>query len=115
VILLGAFIVDATVTLFRRIARGDRFYEAHRSHAYQHAAHRWVTYRQVTLTVAIARRLATHRHVTLAVATINVCWLLPLALLVVQGVVDGLLGVCVAYAPIVVLAIWLKAGTPSPV
>jgi Fuc2NAc and GlcNAc transferase len=98
VILLGAFIVDATVTLIRRIARGERFYEAHRNHAYQHAARRW----------------ATHRPVTLAVAAINLCWLLPLALLVVQGSVDGLLGIFVAYTPIVTLAIWLQAGTPSP-
>src|SRR5438552_3777123 len=38
VILLGAFVVDTTVTLISRVVRGDRFYEAHRCHAYQHAA-----------------------------------------------------------------------------
>ena len=35
VMLLGVFIFDATVTLLRRIAAGERWYEAHRSHAYQ--------------------------------------------------------------------------------
>jgi UDP-N-acetylmuramyl pentapeptide phosphotransferase/UDP-N-acetylglucosamine-1-phosphate transferase len=32
------FLVDATWTLFRRLARGERIWEAHRSHAYQRAA-----------------------------------------------------------------------------
>jgi UDP-N-acetylmuramyl pentapeptide phosphotransferase/UDP-N-acetylglucosamine-1-phosphate transferase len=32
------FVVDATWTLIRRIARGERFWEAHRAHAYQRAA-----------------------------------------------------------------------------
>jgi Fuc2NAc and GlcNAc transferase len=35
VLLLGAFVFDATVTLCRRIAHGERWYHAHHSHAYQ--------------------------------------------------------------------------------
>jgi Fuc2NAc and GlcNAc transferase len=35
VMLLGVFVFDATVTLVRRVARGERWYRAHRSHAYQ--------------------------------------------------------------------------------
>jgi Fuc2NAc and GlcNAc transferase len=37
-ILLGVFVFDATVTLIRRARRGERLYDAHRSHAYQRAA-----------------------------------------------------------------------------
>ncbi len=37
-LLLGAFVFDATVTLFRRIAHGERWYHAHHSHAYQRIA-----------------------------------------------------------------------------
>lgn len=37
VILLGTFIADATITLVRRLLRGERWYDAHRSHAYQRA------------------------------------------------------------------------------
>jgi Fuc2NAc and GlcNAc transferase len=33
VILSGAFLVDSTVTLLRRMVRGDRWFEAHRLHA----------------------------------------------------------------------------------
>jgi Fuc2NAc and GlcNAc transferase len=35
VLLSGVFIVDSTVTLLRRVLRGERWHEAHRSHAYQ--------------------------------------------------------------------------------
>ncbi len=35
VLLLGAFVFDATVTLCRRVAHGERWYHAHHSHAYQ--------------------------------------------------------------------------------
>jgi Fuc2NAc and GlcNAc transferase len=37
-ILLGVFVVDATVTLLRRVVRGERWYAGHRSHAYQRLA-----------------------------------------------------------------------------
>jgi Fuc2NAc and GlcNAc transferase len=97
VILLGVFVVDATVTLIRRMARGEKFYEAHRSHAYQHAA----------------IRQGAHMPVTVAVGVINLCWLLPVALLVALGRLDGFLGVLIAYAPLAVVAVRLGAGRPS--
>ncbi|WP_431080217.1 MraY family glycosyltransferase [Pseudomonas thivervalensis] len=93
-ILLGVFIVDATITLIRRFLRGDKVYEAHRSHAYQFAS----------------RRYGRHRPVTLAVAAINVLWLFPLAWCVVVLKLDGLTGVVLAYVPLVLLAFKFKAG-----
>ena len=51
---------------------------------------------------------------TIAVALINVCWLLPLALLVALGVVEGILGVIISYAPLVGMALWLQAGRHGP-
>ncbi|MDO7895455.1 MraY family glycosyltransferase [Pseudomonas citrulli] len=93
-ILLGVFIVDATVTLIRRFLRGDKVYEAHRSHAYQFAS----------------RRYGRHRPVTLAVAAINVLWLFPVAWCVVMLKLDGLTGLLLAYVPLVVLAFKFKAG-----
>jgi Fuc2NAc and GlcNAc transferase len=41
---------------------------------------------------------------------INLAWLLPMALLVGLGYVDGLLGVAIAYLPLVMLAVKFKAG-----
>ncbi|QNH04845.1 glycosyltransferase family 4 protein [Pseudomonas sp. B11D7D] len=96
-ILLGVFIVDATYTLARRLLRGERLYEAHRSHAYQFAS----------------RRYRRHLPVTLAVVAINLLWLLPIAMLVVAGWVDGALGLLLAYGPLGVLAWRFRAGMPE--
>ncbi|MBV1814896.1 MraY family glycosyltransferase [Pseudomonas viridiflava] len=93
-ILLGVFVVDATVTLLRRLIRREKVYEAHRSHAYQFAS----------------RRLGGHLPVTLAVGLINVCWLLPVALWVVLTNAEGIVGVIVAYVPLVILALRFDAG-----
>lgn len=93
-ILLGVFVVDATFTLARRLIRGDKVYEAHRSHAYQFAS----------------RRYGRHLPVTLAVLAINLLWLLPLAAYVVWSAEDGLLWLLVAYAPLVALALSYRAG-----
>jgi len=93
-ILLGVFIVDATVTLLRRLLRGDRLYEAHRSHAYQYAS----------------RHFGRHLPVTLGVGAVNLLWLLPLALWVGVGGLDGLAGVLIAYLPLVLLTIKFRAG-----
>ena len=93
-IVFGVFAVDATVTLMVRIVRGERFYEAHRNHAYQHAA----------------VRLGAHFPVTVAVGVINIFWLLPVALLVAAGWLDGFMGVLIGYAPLIIAAVRLKAG-----
>lgn len=94
VILLGTFVVDATLTLLRRLVHGERVYEAHRSHAYQYAA----------------RRFGRHLPVTLAVAVINLCWLLPIAVWVTEGGLDGVVGAVLAYTPLVFLALRFDAG-----
>jgi Fuc2NAc and GlcNAc transferase len=100
-ILLGVFIVDATFTLLRRLVRGDKVYEAHRSHAYQYAS----------------RMAGKHLPVTLAVGGINLIWLLPIGICVTKFGLDGALGLMIAYLPLIVLAIIFHAGelekTPS--
>ncbi|MCF8150200.1 MAG: glycosyltransferase family 4 protein [Sulfuritalea sp.] len=93
-VLLGVFIVDATVTLIRRLLRGERVYEAHRSHAYQHAS----------------REFGAHRPVTLTIAVINVLWLMPWAAAIATGWVDGIVGLVAAYLPLLLLALRFRAG-----
>ena len=85
IVLLGVFIVDATLTLIRRVIKGEKFYEAHKSHIYQ----------------ITARRCSSHKAVSLIVGLINVLWLLPVAYLVVKEWVYGLEGVILAYIPLV--------------
>lgn len=94
IILLGVFVVDATFTLLRRLVRGDKVYEAHCSHAYQYAS----------------RRFSAHRPVALTVMLINLFWLLPIALAVGVWHLDGLIGVLIAYLPLILIAVKFKAG-----
>lgn len=93
-ILMGVFIVDATWTLIRRLMRGDKIYEAHRSHGYQFAS----------------RIFSSHKKVTLLIIGINVLWLFPIALWVGAWQGGGLFGLLVAYLPLCWLAYRLDAG-----
>lgn len=92
-ILLGVSIVDATYTLFRRMLTGQRWYAAHRSHAYQHAARRFG-----------------HRRTTLAVAAINIVWLWPLAWAATRWVGAGVVFLGIAYVPLFAVAVFFRAG-----
>ncbi len=93
-ILGGVFFVDATVTIVRRVVRGDRIYMAHRSHGYQWLARRW----------------GNHRKVTVAVMMLNLIWLLPCAFLATLRPNYAVAIVVVALAPLVVLAFAAGSG-----
>ncbi len=97
-VLLGVYIVDASVTLARRILAGEKFYQAHRTHAYQHAA----------------IRFASHGRVSLAVALINLLWLFPLATAAALEWLDGPLAIIIGYLPLIVLAFHFQAGVRLP-
>ena len=48
-LLVLVFLIDATLTLLRRIAQGEPWYKPHRSHAYQLATQLGASHRQVTI------------------------------------------------------------------
>lgn len=93
-ILGGVFFCDATVTLVRRLVRGERVYEAHRSHAYQWLARRW----------------GSHRSVTVAVLAVNLVWLFPCAWLASVHPERAAWIVMIALAPLALLALLAGAG-----
>jgi Fuc2NAc and GlcNAc transferase len=93
-ILSSVFLVDATVTLLRRIVRGDRWFEAHRMHAYQALAGRW----------------RAHRPVTLAVIAIDVLWLFPWAWVAAAHPARALLCAAAAMVPLALVALVCGAG-----
>lgn len=97
-ILLSAFAVDSTVTLLRRLLARARWYEAHCSHAYQHAA----------------RRVGSHAKVTLTVAVVNVTWLFPLAWAAYLHSELAPLLAAIAVVPLIVAAIYFGAGVSRP-
>ncbi|MDP1634135.1 MAG: hypothetical protein Q8L69_05585 [Gallionellaceae bacterium] len=97
-LVLGAlFVADATVTLLTRVARGERWYEAHRNHAYQRLARQW----------------GGHRPVTLLAMAVNGLWLMPLAWACLGWPQWAWGFVAIAYAPLVVGAALLRAGRPD--
>jgi Fuc2NAc and GlcNAc transferase len=82
-LLMGVFVFDATVTLLRRLLR-ERFYEAHRRHAYQRAVAAGASHGAVTGLVLVLNAL-------LAIAA-GIGWArpehLPLAILAVLAVLS---------------------------
>lgn len=96
-ILLGVFIVDATLTLLRRAARRIRVTDAHRTHAYQWAS----------------RRFGSHKTVTLAVLLINLLVLLPAALLAEARPYLALMVTVACLFVLGLLAWYFDAGVPE--
>lgn len=90
----GVFFVDSTVTLVRRVLRGEPIHVAHRSHAYQWLARRW----------------GSHKRVTVAAVALNVLWLLPCALVATLHPSLAFAVLLIALTPLVVLAIAAGAG-----
>ena len=96
-ILAAAFVVDATVTLLRRVLRRENLAEAHRRHAYQFLARRW----------------GSHAAVTLVYAAINVLLLLPLAIVSQALPQWAPVATLAAFAPLAILAVAVGAGRPE--
>lgn len=97
-ILSGVFIVDATITVIRRILRRAKWYAPHRSHAYQHLTMRWNS----------------HLRATVAILLINVFWLAPVALTAAVYGTYALVGTVAGLLPLMGLALLLGAGQPPP-
>lgn len=93
-ILAGVFVVDATVTLFRRALRAERVFQAHRSHAYQWLARKW----------------GSHQRVTVGVVLLNLFWLLPWALAAASSPDWAARIALVALIPLVMLVLVAGAG-----
>lgn len=93
-ILLGCFWVDATVTLIHRVIRGEPWYQAHCSHAFQQAV----------------KKTGCHKRVVVRVLCINCLWLLPIAILSIYWPKWVLVLTTIAITPLIILCILLKAG-----
>jgi Fuc2NAc and GlcNAc transferase len=98
-ILGGAFIADATVTLLVRARIGARLAESHRSHAYQRLSRYW----------------SSHRTVSIAFIVVNVLWIAPWALLAAYFPNIGAACTVAALAPLFLLAARLGAGRPGEI
>ncbi|HEX4168863.1 MAG TPA: glycosyltransferase family 4 protein, partial [Bryobacteraceae bacterium] len=97
VILLGAFVVDATFTLVKRMARGEIWYSPHRTHAFQHLAARFG-----------------HRTTTLTVGIVTVVWLAPWAIIADLHPSFGVECLVASWLPLAFAVHLLRAGEPLP-
>ena len=95
-VLTSVFTADATTTLVRRTMRGERPWQPHRRHAYQHLARRWG-----------------HRRTTMLYATISLVWSIPMAVLLEHLPNASWTFVSVAYAPLIIAAWRAGAGSRS--
>ncbi len=96
-ILLSIFIVDATLTLLRRAAHGACWYEAHHSHAYQHAA----------------TRFDSHLKVTLGIIVIDWTWLSIWAFIAWRWPELSVFAAVIAILPLVSIAFRFEAGVTT--
>lgn len=111
-ILLGVFFMDATVTVVIRIFNKEKFYKAHRRHAYQRLA----LYLQKNKNTApeIARASA-HKTVSLIVAAINFLWLAPWAYAAKLYPDRAMICALISLTPLLVLLILAhRKLTPPP-
>ena len=96
-LLVTAFIGDATVTLLRRMWRGERWYEGHRQHAYQHLAIRW----------------GSHGKVTVAYTIFNLVVIAPAIWLANQAPTLALPILIATLTLVALLVLWAGGGAPS--
>lgn len=95
-ILLAVFICDATSTLLTRMITGQRWYEAHRTHAFQILASQFG-----------------HRRVSASIGIVNLLWLAPMAIAAEYDQAHGLIYTVIAFAPILVGCRLLGVGNPN--
>lgn len=109
-ILLGLFVVDATWTLGVRMLNGERWYQPHAKHAYQHLARKRQSLCISNGVSAVRCRTLAHRWVILHGLLINLLWLLPLAWFAALYPDYGLLLTLIAFVPLLILERFLGAG-----
>lgn len=98
-ILGGAFLADATVTLLARAFATGSVTEAHRSHVYQRLSRHWNA----------------HRPVTLLFAILNLAWLGPWAVVSETWPRYGMVVAAISLAPLFLGAVLLGAGQPGDI
>lgn len=97
-ILLGFFVVDATVTLLVRLWYRQEVFKPHKTHAFQ---------------IFLQNLNGSHTMVTIGVLCINLFWLMPWAILVSLSYVPGFLGLILSYLPLAILVYKVEAGKPA--
>jgi Fuc2NAc and GlcNAc transferase len=86
IVLVSAFGFDATVTLIRRLFRGEPIFTAHRSHAYQRAVASGLSHKAVTLGTAVLTCVLGVFAITAALYSLNIGVLVLCAFVLLSAV-----------------------------
>lgn len=97
-LVVALFTSDATVTLVRRMISGEKWWSAHRQHAYQRLSRAW----------------GGHRPVTVLYTLINVLWLYPCAYIAATTPEISWLVVVVGYLPLVAFSLFVAEQRSAP-
>jgi len=108
-IIFGVFLVDATITLLLRMYRGESWLQPHRTHFYQRITDKIILFRKRRLenkemkpSQSELRKYA-HQLVNVGVIFINICWLLPAAMLSVYYPQWGVVIMFTAFLPMILI------------
>ena len=96
-ILLGWFLTDGCLTITVRLIRGEKIYQSHNLHAYQH----------------LTRRFGSQKTLVF-VLLVNVIWLAPIAYLAHRFPDMGVVLLVLASAPLLICQWLCGAGQPTP-
>ncbi len=96
-ILVTLFVADATVTVTRRMLRGEKWYEGHNLHAYQRLSRRWQS----------------HRAATGCYMAVNIVFVFPLAIVAWVDPSMGLMATVFAWGAAFPAATLLGAGAKA--
>jgi UDP-N-acetylmuramyl pentapeptide phosphotransferase/UDP-N-acetylglucosamine-1-phosphate transferase len=87
------YLGDATLTLFRRLLRGERVWQAHREHFYQTAVRRGLSHGRVSGAIALVNTALVALSIAAAIFGTTAAWLaLAAAALLVAGLLGWLAG-----------------------
>ena len=107
-ILLAVFITDSSITLGSRMREGEKWYQAHRTHAYQcHALQLIKKFEQTGLEKSLARIYA-HKKINYSLILINTFWLLPWAMMASFYPSWGFIAIIFAYSPLIFMVKQLR-------
>ncbi|MDQ7090127.1 MAG: glycosyltransferase family 4 protein [Methylococcales bacterium] len=100
-ILLALFISDSSVTLATRVLNGEKWYEAHCSHAYQYYSNQLIRQFEHQGFKKTKARTQAHKQINLSLLAINTFWLLPWAAVSIFYPYWGVVITLIAYIPLI--------------
>jgi Fuc2NAc and GlcNAc transferase len=112
-ILIAVFVTDATMTLVVRLLRGEKIYEAHRSHLYQRLTAGWQKELNERGKDESTARTGAHRRYLAWFTAVFILFQLPAGWAIFSGLLSGWLAALLVYAPLALIHLMAGSGRRS--